>query len=89
MDALTVAAFESRASEAEARLAVLEAKLLAGIGVDQHRNQFMGCILSAEESMLVHVMNPCDTSDLHMTCYYRYHSQGLQQAVVAGAAKTF
>lgn len=30
MDALTVAAFEQRAAEAEARLSVLEAKLLAG-----------------------------------------------------------
>ena len=30
MDALTAAAFESRASEAEARLTMLEAKLLAG-----------------------------------------------------------
>jgi hypothetical protein len=31
MEALTAAAFESRASEAEARLAVLEAKLLSGV----------------------------------------------------------
>ena len=30
MDALTVAAFEQRAAEAEARLSVLEAKRLAG-----------------------------------------------------------